>query len=212
MGVCFGLMALALTLRIVLYWFRFPYATYTWTVCRADSLAIGAVVALAARAPGDWQTLLRWARRLALPALGALILGRILNPQCSGSPGNSPAFFMNTFELTFIGIFFGACIAMAVASHKESAGHRLLASPFLRFFGKYSYCLYVCHLPIVVVFAKVGLNCDHLVGILHSKLLSVLAVNGICFAVSITVAFASWHLYEKQWLKLKDLRGLQATT
>lgn len=209
MGVCFGLMALALTLRIVLYWLHLPYATFTWTVCRADSLAIGAVVALASRAPGDWTRLLRWARRLALPALGAVILGRILNPQCSGGPGGSPTFFMNTFELTLVGIFFGACLAMAVAAHKESPGHRLLASPFLRFFGKYSYCLYVCHLPIIVVFAKIGLNCDHLVRILHSELLSLIAINCVGFAVSITVAFASWHLYEKQWLKLKDLRGLQ---
>jgi peptidoglycan/LPS O-acetylase OafA/YrhL len=209
MGICFGLLVLALMMRIVMFWLDFPYATYTWTICRADSLAIGAVVALAARDPGDWKTLLKWARRLALPTFGAIMLGRILNPQCSHGPGDSPTFFMNTFELTLIGVFFGACIAMAVASHTESPGHRLLASAFLRFFGKYSYCLYVCHLPIVVVFAKVGLNCDHLVKILHSELLSVLAVNGIGFAVCITVAFASWHLYEKQWLKLKDLRGLQ---
>jgi peptidoglycan/LPS O-acetylase OafA/YrhL len=209
MGVCFGLMVLALSLRISLFCLHFPYATYTWTVCRADSLAMGSVVALAARDPGDWKTLLRWARRLALPALGAIILGLILHPQSAGGPANSPTFFMNTFELTLLGIFFGTCIAMAVALHKESSGYRVLASPFLRFFGKYSYCLYVCHLPIVVVFAKAGLNRDHLVRILHSELFSVLAVNAIGFAVCITVALASWHLYEKQWLKLKHLRGLQ---
>jgi peptidoglycan/LPS O-acetylase OafA/YrhL len=116
---------------------------------------------------------------------------------------------MNTFELTLAGIFFGACIAMSVASRKESLGHRLLASPSLRFFGKYSYCLYVCHMPIIVIFAKEGLNCGHLVRLLHSELLSALAVNVVAFAVSITVAFASWHLYEKQWLKLKKLRGLR---
>lgn len=209
MGVCAGLMVLALTLRVVTYWLHFPFAAYTWTICRADSLAIGAIVALAARDSGDWKKLLKWARRLALPTLGAIILGRILNPTCTAGPGDSPTFFMNTFELSLAGIFFGACIALAVALRRESLGHRLLASPFLRFFGKYSYCLYVCHMPIMVVSAKMGLNCRHLVRLLHSELLSVLAVNGIAFALSIAVAFASWHLYEKQWLKLKNVRGLQ---
>jgi peptidoglycan/LPS O-acetylase OafA/YrhL len=208
-GVCAGLMAVALTLRAVLYLLHLPFAAYLWTICRADSLAMGAIVALAARDPGDWQILLKWARRLALPALGTILLGRILNPRCTVGPGDTPTFFMNTFELTLAGIFFAAWIAIAVASHRESLGHRLLASPFLRFFGKYSYCLYVSHLPVIVIFAKAGLNSTHLATRLHSELRSVLAVNGVALAVSIMIALASWHLYEKQWLKLKDLRGLQ---
>ena len=60
-----------------------------------------------------------------------------------------------------------------------------------------------------MVFAKAGLNCAHLVGKLHSELLSVLAVNSVAFAVSIMIAFLSWHIYEKQWLKLKNFRGLR---
>ena len=209
MGVCIGLMMLALTLRAALCWLHFPFAAYTWTICRADSLAIGALVALAARNADDWKTLLKWARCLALPALGALILGRMLNPGCTVGPGDTPTFFMNTFELTLTGIVFAGWIAIALDSQKTSLGHRLLASKFLRFFGRYSYCLYVCHLPVIVVLAKAGLNTAHLVTRLHNELLSVLVVNGVAFAVAITIALASWHLYEKQWLKLKDLRSLQ---
>jgi len=209
MSVCVGIMVAALTLRVAMFWLHFPFAAYTWTICRADSLAMGAAVALAARDPGDWKALLKWARLLALPLLFAIILGRILNSRCTVGPGDTPTFFMNTFELTLAGAFFGMCIGLAVAAHKESPGHRILASPFLRFFGKYSYCLYVCHLPVIVILAKAGLNSSHLAGKLHSELLSVLAVDAIAFAVSIMIAFASWHLYEKQWLKLKDLRFLQ---
>jgi len=209
MGVCVGLAVVALALRALLYGLHLPFAAYTWTICRADSLAMGAIVALAARDSGDWKILLKWARRLALPALGAFVLARILNPRCTVGPGDTPTFFMNTFELTLVAIFFAACIGLAVASHQESLGHRLLASPFLRFFGKYSYCLYICHLPVIVIYAKAGLNCAHLAGKLHSELLSVLAVDSVAFAVSITIAFLSWHLYEKQWLKLKNLRGLR---
>lgn len=209
MAVCLGLMAVALTARAIVYSLHLPFAAYLWTVCRADSLAAGAIVALAARDPRDWQVLLKWARRLALPALGGIILARILNSRCTGGPGDTPTFFMNVFEFTLAGIFFGACIAIAVASHRHSRGHRLVASPFLLFFGKYSYCLYICHLPIIVVFAKAGLNSGHLAKLLHSELLSVLAVDCVAFAASVAIAFASWHLFEKQWLKLKKLPGLQ---
>lgn len=209
MGLCISLMGVALTLRAAMYWLHFPFAGYMWTICRADSLAMGALVALAARDAGDWKMLLKWARRLMLPAFGAIILGRILNPRCTVGPGDTPTFFMNTFELTLAGIFFAACIAAAVASEDGGPGHRLLASRLLRFFGKYSYCLYICHLPIIVVFAKAGLNCDHLAKRLHSNLLAVLTVDAVALTASIAVAFASWHLYEKQWLKLKNLPGLQ---
>lgn len=209
MGVCAGLIVLAPTLRAILYWLHLPIASYTWTVCRMDSLAIGAIVALAARDPNDWEKLLKWARRLALPALGAILLGRVLNPSCTGGPGDAPTFFMSTFELTLNGIFFAAWIAIAVSSHRQRMGNRILSSRFLRFFGKYSYCLYVCHLPVIVVFAKAGLNSSHLAKLLHSQVLSVLTVDGVALAVSVAIALASWHLYEKQWLKLKNLRGLQ---
>ncbi|HEX3570406.1 MAG TPA: acyltransferase [Acidobacteriaceae bacterium] len=209
MGMCLGLMGVALTLRAIMYWLHLPLAAYLWTICRADSLAMGAIVALAARDPYDRKILFTWARRLVLPVFGAMILGRVLNPRCTVGPGDTPTFFMNTFELTFAGILFGICIALAVASHEKTIGHRFLASPVLRFFGKYSYCLYICHLPVIVVFAKAGLNRPHLVAKLHNELLSVLIVDSVALAVSIMIAYASWHLYEKQWLKLRDLRGLR---
>ena len=43
--VCFGLMALGLFMRAVMYWIHLPIAAYTWTICRADPLAAGAIVA-----------------------------------------------------------------------------------------------------------------------------------------------------------------------
>jgi peptidoglycan/LPS O-acetylase OafA/YrhL len=94
---------------------------------------------------------------------------------------------------------------LAVGLREENVMHRILGSSFLRFFGKYSYCLYICHLPLIVFFTKFGLNSDHFVHKLHNQLLAILAVNAIAFAMSIAVALVSWNLYEKQWLKLKDL-------
>ena len=111
-----------------------------------------------------------------------------------------------------LGIFFGGCLAMAVGRPAGSFTARFLGASWLRFFGKYSYCLYICHQPLIILFAKGGLHSTHLTRILGNKFLAIVAVNGIALAASIAVALASWHLFEKHWLKLKDLPFLQHRT
>lgn len=209
MGLCLGLMAFGFAARAACYGMHLPYAAYMWTLCRADSLAVGALVALSARNPQDWKTLVKWARLLALPAICGVIAIRLLNPDCTTGPGSSPNFFMGTFAISLLGIFFASCLAMAVCLQRGSFMHQFLGSPFLRFFGKYSYCMYICNVPIVVFFSKAGLNGDRLFHLLHNKLLAILALNGVAFAVTIGVSLASWNLFEKQWLKLKDLPFLR---
>lgn len=209
MAVCAGMMAFGLGLRILLYGIHLPYAAYTWTFSRADSLAIGAIVALAARDAGDWKKLLRWAPSLAALACVGVIVLRLFSPLATAGPGSTPTFLMGTIAITLLGIFFGGCLTMAVCSRPESPVHRVLGSSFLRFFGKYSYCLYVCHAPLIIFFAKVGLNADHFTELLHNKFLAVVGVNFVAFAFTIAIALASWNLFEKQWLKLKDLPSLR---
>ena len=209
MALCGGLMALAFALRVLMYWIHIPTAAYTLTFCRADALAIGAIVALSVRDPRDWKTLAKWAPFLALSALCGVVVVRALNPLCTAGPGQSPNLFMATLGLSLVGTFFGGCLAMAICLRQESLTHRFLGSSFLRFFGKYSYCLYVCHFPFVVFLAKAGLDSNKLTKLLHSELLAIVAINGIAFAATIAIAFASWHLFEKHWLKLKELPFLR---
>jgi peptidoglycan/LPS O-acetylase OafA/YrhL len=209
-ALCFGIMALAFVLRGVFFEIHLPIASYTWTICRADSLAVGAIVALSFRDPGDWKILSKWARRFALPALCGLIVVRALNPTCLAGPGDVPTLSMDTLSISLNGIFFASCIALAMGTPTGSRTRRILGTPLLRFFGKYSYCLYVCHLPIIAVLAKAGFSSDQLALRLHTnEFVGVLVINAIGFAASLTVALASWNLYEKQWLKLKDLPALR---
>jgi peptidoglycan/LPS O-acetylase OafA/YrhL len=209
MAICCGLTALGLVSRMIAYGIHIPVIAYTWTFCRADSLAIGAVLALAARDPSDWKIVEKWALFLAICALSAVILLRILNPLSVAGPGHDPTFLVGTFGVSFLGIFFGSCLAVAVSSQERSVLHRSLSSPFLRFFGKYSYCLYVCHVPFIVFCAKAGLQSSYLENFLHSKFLAILVMNGIGFASTTAIALTSWNLFEKQFLKLKDLPLLQ---
>jgi peptidoglycan/LPS O-acetylase OafA/YrhL len=213
MQVCGFLVVLAFVLRGALYAVHLPVAAYTWTLCRTDSLAVGAMVALCLRDAEDWRKLLKWAQWLALPSLGVFLLVRFVSVHGTAGPGASPMWLMGTFSTGLGAIFFGACLALALSVSQEHAVRRMLGSGFLRFFGKYSYCLYVVHLPLIAFFAKAGFNTERLAPKLHhSQLLAVLVVNAVGFGISIAVAYASWHLYEKQWLKLKNLPALRRRT
>lgn len=207
MGLCAALMILGFFLRIVLFRLHLPDAAYTWTFCRTDSLAVGAIVALAARDPHDWKVAVNWARRLTLPALCLTApLIALLGLRLQFIPEQ---FALSSFLYTLLGIFFGGCLVMAMSAGAETLTHRSLSSPFLRFFGKYSYCLYICHQPLIVVGAKIGLHSDRLAAVLGNKFLAIVAVNGIAFVIAIAIALASWNLFEKHWLKLKDLPFLR---
>ena len=63
----------------------------------------------------------------------------------------------------------------------------------------------MAHQPLMILFVKIGIQSDRLTGVLGNKMLAVLVMNGLAFAVSISIALLSWNLYEKQWLKLKEL-------
>ena len=209
MSLCGGLMILGLASRLVAYGLHYPLIAYTWTICRADSLAMGAVLALAARDAEDWKTVEKWAPYLSVLGFCAVVLSRIANPRAVAGPGHDPTFLLSTFGFTFLGLFFGGCLAMAVSAVEGSLLNRTLSSPFLRFFGKYSYCLYVCHVPFIAFCAKAGFDSRRLTTLLHDEFLAVVALNAIGFASTIAIALTSWNLFEKQFLKLKDLPLLQ---
>ena len=203
MGLCAGLIGFAFALRVALYHLQLPDAAYTWTFARVDSLAIGALLALAARHPEDWKTAGKWVARITLPALcGVVALLALLDLRPQFMSGQ---FVLQSLNYSLIGMFFGGCLALAVGAQKGSLAFRSLNSPFLKFFGKYSYCLYVAHQPLMILFVKVGIHTDRLTGVLGNKVLAVVVMNGLAFAVSIAIALLSWNLYEKQWLKLKEL-------
>src|SRR6266481_3059696 len=209
MALCGVLMVVAFILRIVAYRLQLPDAAYTWTICRMDSLAVGAIVALAARNSDDWRVIAKWATRLTLPALLLVVPLLVLQDlKTQFIPGQ---FVLSSLQYSLLGIFFGGCLVLAMCAGEEGLTHRFLSSPFLRFFGRYSYCLYICHLPLIIVGAKIGLHSDRLAAVLGNKLLAIIAVNGIAFLIAIAIALASWNLFEKHWLKLKDLPFLQRT-
>ena len=100
---------------------------------------------------------------------------------------------MPTIGFPLVGLTCATLIAMAL--RPGSTTQRLFRLAFLRFFGRYSYGIYVFHYPIegAVSHPLRRLLASHL----HSKALAVLGDS------LVVGALFSYHLFEIQFLRLK---------
>jgi peptidoglycan/LPS O-acetylase OafA/YrhL len=108
-------------------------------------------------------------------------------------------FFIPTFGFTRIAVSFSALVAMAL--RPRSMTQRLFENKTLRFFGKYSYGLYVFHYladSVLTGPTRLFVN-NHL----HSKGLAVLLGACVVMAVTVPIAMFSYHFYQAPFLKLK---------
>ncbi|HYR08570.1 MAG TPA: acyltransferase [Longimicrobium sp.] len=169
---------------------------YFQTPARLDGLALGGAIALISRAGGGPGRL----RRMATPVLAvsaAVLAGAALHP--SGfDPGGA---YMVSVGYTALAFFFGAVLVLALDAGPARLP-RLLSSHVLRFFGRYSYGLYVVHVPLLTLARLAGVSPDAFAGT-RRELPGLLGYTLLMGAACVLAALASWHLYEKHFLKLK---------
>lgn len=171
-----------------------PAAIYVLSPMRMDSLAMGALLALAIRGGAEGMA----PERLRLPAIWggglavALLLLTILVTR-NVSPHTLP---METYGFSLVAMAGAATIVLSMTT---SLRH-VFENGVLRWFGKYSYGLYVWH-PILwmIIFhsdkARALRNGEGTAEMIASVLVAVLAL--------LAFVMASWHLMESQFLKLK---------
>lgn len=217
--ICIGAIAFSLAFRCwLLYTGVNPVALHVLTPSRLDALAVGAFVALAVRNEGGLERLAAVAK-IVIPVLGLLIVGdavfRYLTH--SGREGEEGLFSANlpevqTVGLTVLALFFGAILIRAVAaskreiedpSVKRSKLVRLFESPLLRSFGKYSYAMYLFHLPLRALVRDSVLTNKLLPTVGGTQVPAQVAFTVVCIAITYAAAWLSWNLYEKHWLALK---------
>lgn len=198
-ALCLVLVAGSFALRLWLTSRGAVGSAFGLTFCRMDSLAIGGLIALAIRNDRYWSL----ARRLALPIMLAAAAGILLIVARTGRVTfTTPA--MTSYGVSLLGLLFGGLLVTALNAAPGSALHRVASAPTLRFFGKYSYCMYVCHQPLILVLAPLGLNVGHLSRVLGNMVVAVVVMNGVALLLTVLVSLISWNLFEKHFLKLKD--------
>jgi peptidoglycan/LPS O-acetylase OafA/YrhL len=154
--------------------------TMAMTYCRTDSLALGATVALSKEA--------RILAKLVVPsAAGVLVIAGLRGGQ-SG--------IMGIYGLTLIAVSCAGFVQRVVERSGSSAIlYRFLRSGWLRRFGKYSYAIYVLHVPLAAfVF--------HLYARAPSRLHGYV-LFGLGIGLSYFAGWISWHSFESKILSLK---------
>ena len=109
------------------------------------------------------------------------------------------SFFIPTLGFSLIGIASASLIGMTLRSGTYT--EYFFRNKVLRFFGKYSYGLYVYHYSISASLSvPIRLFMD---GHFHNKALGVLTGAVVVLVLSILLALLSYHLFESRFLKLK---------
>lgn len=218
---CVAMIVAALALRVFLFYYAPQVDAYFLTPARMDSLAFGALIAILIRGrhAGRVPKVANW----ALLTAGILLAGRFSLGliRWITHPGTTAATVSQLSELwdstlifTVVAAFFAALLVKAISPGSASVGRAtalLCRSRPLRAAGKYSYGWYVFHYPIWTW--SLGLATGW--PLLHSFRESLPFAPTLIvanFVASFGAAYASYHLYERHFLKLKKYFPENATT
>jgi peptidoglycan/LPS O-acetylase OafA/YrhL len=171
-----------------------PYVLYSWTPAHLDGLFFGAILAMAVRSHYR-NFVIGWSRVAFLVSAAACVVFTFIYPDLNFLIDRNVAIW----GFLLLAITFTTLIALALRPH-GLANHFFSTAP-MRFFGKYSYGLYIFHYSIARLAERFR---PAIVRHTHSKLLGVLLPAFVGLAVSIGVAWLSFNFYEKKFLALKS--------
>ena len=193
LGVTLAISAACLGVRfwMVLHGFSEAYI-YTSLISRADSLLFGAALALALRTRAHTLVL-----KVATPLFITALLLYSAVTLLSKLPATRTNAFLYPSVFTLIGLASTALLAMCLKPGSFTA--RVFRVPFMRFFGKYSYGIYIFHsvlpLPYLMSFIRFPVHTPSLVAHVIDAAFEM--------AVAVGVAVLSYHYFEMPFLKLK---------
>lgn len=201
MRLCVILLAMTPLIRLGLHLTGLPpEAAYEFTIARWDALAAGALLALLMRDTPLREGLDAWAWRVtivSLFALGGLILYE------RGFHSDDP--LVEIVGQSLIGLLSALLVYYCVAPPTGAAlrVQRAMSASWLRWFGKYSYAMYVLHFPIQRILSlRLG---DRLnAGDPNTRFAALVIYLGCVVGMSTVAAVVSWNVLEKPFLDLKD--------
>jgi peptidoglycan/LPS O-acetylase OafA/YrhL len=196
--VCLTMIALAPLGRLMVRLLGAPAeAAYTFTFCRMDALAMGALAALCLRMPVVADRLAARQRGIVTGAAVLLLVGALgtrLYPRLA-LPTQVAGY--SIIALASLVLVSGAVLAEARSPRLASA----LGLGPLRLVGKYSYAMYVLH-PLVHHW--IGLPLMRHLGIEQPGTLGILGYFLGMSAVTVLFGVASYYLLESHFLRLKN--------
>jgi peptidoglycan/LPS O-acetylase OafA/YrhL len=184
------------------------------TPSQLDGLGLGAFLAAASRGPRGLEPLAPWARPAMWLSLVLAIATALPDLNLSEMPaprravGVSPHFL--TFGLSCTSVLFASLIVRAVTAPQTTLVTRLLSSGPLRVLGKYSYCMYLVHMPVILLVQDFvfgppdkGHARFHFVPVLGSQFAGQLLFYALTLAIVLVLTKLSWVAFEAPLLRFK---------
>lgn len=195
--ICIGIMVAALIIRVsMIMGGAASGPLYMFTTSRMDALAAGAALAAMLRIPHIAQSLKEHANRLAAATFALLLFGA-----ASTHAYTNEAVTTHSFGYSILAIGFALLVALAAmkSSGVFSMLWKVLTIAPLRLVGRYSYAMYVFHLPLHIF---VGSKLLHRLAPQVSTPIALLYLASMT-VVTFALAALSYHFFESRFLALK---------
>jgi peptidoglycan/LPS O-acetylase OafA/YrhL len=206
---CLLLLATSVGLRILLAFLGVDTnALYVMTFTHVDGLAVGSALAIAWRNRAVARTLVRFAPPIAAAALAGLLAVRL---------ADGYLFFwdryMARYGYTAAVVLFGALLIYVLGTGDSQRRYvkGLFTAPLMTSAGKYSYALYMVHVPVAsFLYTFLNQRFDSFTPYVPPELRFLTFVVA-SFATSWLLAALSWWGFEKRILQLKRYFSYEQT-
>lgn len=181
------------------------WTTYVFTIFRLDGLALGGFLAVAARQPGGLGRLAGALPAVLAVSVGVLAATYLFDPRWLWMP------VVTTIRSASIQVLLACLLVSALTATECSPIKRFFCSRAMATLGAYSYGLYVYHHFFSYYFTanRTEFELARWVGS-HGLAVALQAVAGL--AASVVIAYLSYELFEKRFLKLKHVFDTRART
>ncbi len=169
---------------------------YMFTHCRMDALALGAAAAVLQLSPGVPQWIGRHFRAVLLATIGVLVATGLLSHTFSVYDPVTLLYGQTLLAAAFALLMVGIDAIPPGTVGRRLAG--LLEARWLRSVGRYSFAMYVFHLPIHMASGHVIRDAVAFTGSAAPLSYAVVAI-----VLSYLAGMVSYHLLEKHFLRLK---------
>lgn len=194
---CLALIAIALVIRIGLVRHGLVLSAYTLTLSRMDGLALGALIALLIRGEHGFDTIVPLAAKgakLSGTALVFLMLWRL------GLTFHDS--MVQTLGYFLLDLFFASLIVLLVVAPKMAPLARIFNLGVLRSLGRYSYGIYVYNSIFVLLSDGFSIP-TRVAAWTNSVAIERVIYVAIATFSTLSMAWLSWHLLEKPFMRLK---------
>jgi peptidoglycan/LPS O-acetylase OafA/YrhL len=223
MLVCGAIFLIALILRLFLAVRSYPtwsWAAFLVTPCQIDAIAVGAFAAAAIRERGNVSAFVAQSRLVGGFA-GIVVLGFLaekcygikIDPQGTAALANDVTvqgkvslLWMSSSMFSVVNLFSGALLVLIVFTPRSRITRYVWNSLPLRFLGKYSYGIYLFHYLLLPLYEKI-LPRERMIFVLGSYPFASMVFTFMATALTVQLAWISWHLFERHFLKLNGFFG-----